>query len=74
MVATTVERRVAALEASAGARDKCPGCGIGRDDKPPWRVRLVSEAEGKEPDRWCEECGRKLLHNVNLHWGHDSRA
>ena len=20
-------------------------------------------------DRWRRECGRKLLHNVNLHWG-----
>jgi hypothetical protein len=69
----TIERRVAALEASTGAGDKCPGCGFGRDERPPWTVRLVGRGED-EPERWCEECGRKLAHNVNLHWGHDSQA
>jgi hypothetical protein len=72
-VATAIERRVAALEASAGAADKCPACGFGQGDSPHWTVRVVGPAEA-EPDRWCEECGRKLLHNVTLHWGHGPRA
>jgi len=70
----TLERRVRALESEAGAGDKCPGCGFGLSEKPPWKVHILSTNEQGEPDRWCEECGRKLLHNVNLHWGHDSQA
>ena len=70
---TTIERRVAALEASTGVEEKCPGCGFGRDESPPWRVHIVGRGEG-EPDKWCGECGRKLLHNGNLHWRHGSQA
>ena len=64
----TIERRVVALETSAGAGDKCPECGVGRYEKPPWKIYPVRHGEGK-PDRWCQTCGRKLVHNVNLSWG-----
>ena len=42
----TIERRVVALETSAGAGDKCPGCGFGRYEKPPLKVHIV--AMGRE--------------------------
>ncbi len=68
MPQATIERRVAALEASVGGGRKCPECGFGRDEKPPRRVRIVSPGEPREPDTWCGECGRQLIHNVSLRW------
>ena len=71
MMPATIERRVVALETSAGAGDKCPECGFGPYEKTPWKVHHVRTGEG-EPDRWCETCGRKLVHNIKLGWGHGS--
>jgi hypothetical protein len=63
----TVQRRLAALEAGHGG-NKCPECGFGRNESPPWEVQIARPGEPTESDRWCGECGRKLLHNVNLRW------
>ena len=67
MVTASAKRRVAALEDAHGG-NKCPGCGFGRNEKPPWRINFVRHGASREPDRWCGECGRKLVHNVNMRW------
>jgi len=69
-VATTIERRVAALEESAGGGGACPECGWDGD---PSKIEYVVEwqnADGPtERDEFCETCGRQLTCTVHLNWG-----
>jgi DNA-directed RNA polymerase subunit RPC12/RpoP len=51
---TTIERRVAALEATTGGGNRCPVCG-GPDDRPPSIVFV--DPDKAPPDVWCSECG-----------------
>jgi hypothetical protein len=66
MAATTIERRVARLEATTDGGGKCPECG-GPDDRPP-RIVFVDPGDAK-PDEWCGTCGRALATTVFLNWG-----
>lgn len=67
MVTATAKRRIVALEDAHG-EDKCPACGFGRNEHPPWKVRIVGSGDPREPDRWCPECGGKLIHNMTWRW------
>ena len=66
---TTIERRVARLEATDGG-GKCPECGWDGD---PSKIEYVVEwqnADGPtEPDEFCETCGRQLTCTVHATWG-----
>ena len=56
MAKTTIERRVAALEAPSGG-GRCPECGgpDDPDDHTTYEVVFVEEAQ----EEWCETCGRQ---------------
>jgi hypothetical protein len=70
---TTIERRVARLEESAGGGGECPECGLGPDDdRRPYEIVFV-DPEDHTPDEWCETCGRALSLTINMDWG-DSEA
>ena len=64
---TTIERRLAALEESAGGGGKCPECGgpDGPDDHTTYGVVWVEEGE----EEWCETCGRQT--GFVIHWPED---
>ena len=63
----TLERRVAALEESAGGGGKCPECGgpDDPDDHTTYEVEWVDEAE----EEWCETCGRQTV--IVVRWPED---
>lgn len=66
-MATTLERRVAQLEATTDGGDKCPECGNGpEDDKRPYEIVFVDEAP---PDEYCGTCGRALAITIYMDWG-----
>jgi len=64
---TTLERRVAALEKSAGGGGECPECGGSDDPDEPatYEVVFVEEAE----EEWCETCGRQT--GIVIRWPED---
>jgi hypothetical protein len=67
-VTTTIERRVARLEA-ADRGGRCPGCGLGpEDDKRPYEIVFVDPGDSS-PDEWCGACGRALSLTINMDWG-----
>ena len=68
-MATTIERRVAALEESAGGGGKCPECGLGpEDDRKPVEVEFMEDGDDPDaPDEPCSECGRLLFQVIG--WG-----
>jgi hypothetical protein len=67
-MATTLERRVAQLEATTDGGGKCPECGNGpEDDKRPPVVEFV-DSDDAPPDEWCGACGRALHINVTMIW------
>jgi len=67
---TTIERRVAQLEAATDGGDRCPECGNGPDDdKRPHEIVFVDPGKAP-PDEWCPACGRALSLTINMDWGH----
>jgi hypothetical protein len=71
-VATTIERRVAALEESAGGGGKCPECGGGGgdDDNRPYEVEWVDAGGPDDRGEFCETCGRQLVYVIT--WGDET--
>jgi hypothetical protein len=66
---TTIERRVAQLEAATDGGDRCPVCGNGPDDdKRPHEIVFVDPGKAP-PDEWCPACGRALSLTINMDWG-----
>ena len=63
-MSTTIERRVAALEATTGG-GKCPECG-GPDDRPP-SIRFV-DPDKAPPEEWCPTCGRAVATTIHMDW------
>jgi len=63
-----LEKRLKHLESVTGTGDKCPECGFAPSETPPWSVHIMRHDEPTELDRWCGECGCKLVHNVKLRW------
>ncbi len=63
---TTIERRVAALEATTGGGNRCPVCG-GPDDRPPSIVFV--DPDKAPPDEWCPACGRPIAITIHMDWG-----
>ena len=57
MAMTSIKRRVARLEESAGGGSGCPECGgpDDPDDHSTYELVWVEEAE----EEWCETCGRQ---------------
>jgi hypothetical protein len=67
-VVRSLERRVAALEESAGGGDRCPECGNGPDDdKRPYEIVFVDPGDAP-PDEWCGTCGRALSLTITMDW------
>jgi hypothetical protein len=66
---TTIERRVARLEATDRG-DRCPECSWEGD---PLKVEYVVEWQDPggptEPDEFCETCGRQLTCTIHMDWG-----
>jgi hypothetical protein len=64
----SIERRVAALEESAGEGGECPECSgpDEPDDHTTYEVVWVEEAE----EEWCETCGRQTTDFV-IRWPED---
>jgi hypothetical protein len=63
---TTIERRVARLEKSAGGGDRCPECGnTPDDDKRPYEIVFVDPSDAL-PEEWCETCGRALSLTITM--------
>jgi len=54
---TTIERRVAALEATTGGGNRCPECGNGPDDDDRPSSIVFVDPDKAPPDVWCSECG-----------------
>jgi hypothetical protein len=67
---TTIERRVARLEATTDGRDRCPGCGWdGNPSKVEYVVEWQDPDDPTEPDEFCETCGRQLTCTIHMDWG-----
>lgn len=65
---TSIERRVARLEAAIEGGDRCPECGNGPDDdKRPYEIIFADPGEAP-PDEWCETCGRALSITITMTW------
>ena len=62
----TIQRRVAALEESAGR--VCPECGFD-GDRSKIRHEVVWVDSPAGPDEYCETCGRALRITITLNWG-----
>jgi hypothetical protein len=68
-VTTTIERRVARLEATTDGGDRCPECDNGpEDDKRPHEIVFVDPGDAP-PDEWCDTCGRALSLSIHMDWG-----
>jgi hypothetical protein len=66
---TTIERRVARLEAATEGGGRCPECGNGPDDdKLPYKIVFVDPGDAP-PDEWCQTCGRALSLTIHMDWG-----
>lgn len=66
---TTIERRVARLEAATEGGGRCPECGNGADDdKLPYEIVFVDPGDAP-PDEWCRTCGRALSLTIHMDWG-----
>ncbi len=65
---TTIQRRVAALEATTGGGNRCPECGGNADDdnRPPSIVFV--DPDDVRPDEWCPACGRALHITIHMGW------
>jgi hypothetical protein len=67
-MAGSIERRVAALEASAGGSGRCPECGNGPDDdKRPYEIVFVDPGDASR-DEWCQTCGQALSLTIHMDW------
>jgi hypothetical protein len=70
----SIERRVAALEESAGGGgDGCGYCGGGGDDDRdgPYEVYFEDE-QPEDPEETCPQCGRELI--TYIYFDDDPRA
>jgi hypothetical protein len=68
-VIRSLQRRVARLETTTDAGDRCPECGNGPDDdKRPYEVVFVDPGEAP-PEEWCGTCGRALSLTIHMDWG-----
>ncbi len=65
-MATTIQRRVAALEATTDGGNRCPECGGPDDDRPPSIVFV--DPDDVRPDEWCETCDRALHITIHMDW------
>jgi predicted RNA-binding Zn-ribbon protein involved in translation (DUF1610 family) len=64
---TTIERRVSALEESAGGA--CPECGWNGDrSNIEYVVHWENAASPTKPDEFCGACGRQLTYTVDATW------
>ena len=66
---TTIERRVAAMEESAGGGDECPRCGGDDNDGDAYELTFIDPDGPYDREEFCEECGRQLVYVV--HWEED---
>jgi hypothetical protein len=71
MATTTIQRRVARLEESAGGGE-CSRCGWGGrgpggDDNRPYELRWIDPGGPDDREEFCEECGRQLVYVLT--WG-----
>lgn len=67
-MATTIQRRVAALEESTAGG--CPECGFDGDhSKIRHEVVFVDIGAPTPPDEYCGTCGRALSVTIALDWG-----
>jgi hypothetical protein len=71
-MATTIQRRVARLEESAGG--KCSRCGWGGrepgDENRPYELRWIDPGGPDDREEFCEECGRQLVYVLT--WGDEA--
>jgi len=65
---TTIEKRVARLEATDGG-GRCHGCGNGPDDDKHPPVVAFMDPGDAPPDEWCQTCGRALSLTITMDWG-----
>ncbi len=66
---TTIERRVAALEATTDGGGECPECGWDCDSsKIEWVVEWQDPDEPVEPDEFCKTCGHQLTCTIHMDW------
>ena len=61
---TTIEKRLARLEESAGAGGECPRCGGPDEPDEHTTYELVFDEEAEE--EWCETCGRQT--GIVIRW------
>jgi ribosomal protein L37AE/L43A len=66
---TTIERRVAQLEATTGGGNRCPECGNGPDDDNRPRRIVFVDPDKAPPDEWCPACGRPIAITIHMGWG-----
>jgi hypothetical protein len=68
MATTTIQRRVARLEESAGGGE-CSRCGWAEpgDDNRPYELRWIDPGGPDDREEFCEECGRQLVYVLT--WG-----
>ena len=68
---TTMQKRVARLEESAGV-GKCPECGWGGgdNDNRPCELRWIDPGGPDDREEYCEECGRQLVYVLT--WGDEA--
>ncbi len=68
---TTIERRVARLEESAGGGG-CSRCGWGGggDDNRPYELTWIDPGGPDDREEFCEECGRQLVYVLT--WGDEA--
>lgn len=69
---TTIERRVARLEESAGGGgcSRCGWGGGGDDDNRPYELTWIDPGGADDREEFCEECGRQLVYVLT--WGDEA--
>jgi len=66
----SLERRVSALEESAGGGGPCPECGWDGDwSKIEYVVEWANADGPTRPEELCETCGSQLSYTVHATWG-----
>jgi len=65
---TTIERRVAQLEATTDGGDRCPECGGHDRDGDTYEILFV-DPDDATPDEWCGTCGCALSITIHMDWG-----